>query len=126
MPVILTDLNRVRLLVGDTAQDLPYLADDTYTWLLETYAGNTNYILQAAVASLEMIINQIALSPQSIKTEEIQEVGPLVAALEKRLDSLKKQRDAKTTVARFPMLVKSDRADWDDLDNLFGKNTQYV
>ena len=122
----LSDLQRIRLMVGDVAQDLPYLDDNTYEWLMETKAGD-NVMLRAAVEALEMIINQIALSPQSIKTEDITEIGPLVAALELRLNSLKAQRDAKDAVPkRMPIVVKSDRSDWNDFDELFGKCKKYV
>lgn len=121
----LTDLQQIRLLVGDTSQDLPYLADETYEWVLAT-TGGQNYLLNAACEALEMIINQVALSPQSVKTEEITEIGPLVAALELRLKSLQAKRDAANGAIgfgkSFPMLIKSDRKCWNDLDELFGKN----
>jgi len=121
----LTDLQRLRLMVGDVAQDLPYLDDNTYEWLMESKAGD-NVLLRSAVEALEMIINQIALSPQSIKTEDITEIGPLVAALEIRLASLKTQRDSNDANPKtFPMLIKSDRKNWDDLDKLFGKCNYY-
>lgn len=117
-------VNQIRLMVGDTSQDLPYLSDETYEWILESNAGS-NYLLNCACEALEMIINQIALSPQSIKTEEITEIGPLVSALESRLNSLKAKRDAAAAQygfgKSFPMLVKSDRKNWNDLDELFGK-----
>ena len=109
-------IQQLRLTVGDVSIDYPYLDDNTYSWLLETYPTQNG----AAIEALEMIINQIALSPQSIKTDAVTEVGPLVASLESRLNSLK----AKTQVSAtgFPMLVKSDRTSWKDLDNLFPKN----
>lgn len=121
MSTMPSEIIQVRLLVGDVAQDLPYLEDSTYQWLLDSTAGD-NAILRVAVEALEMIINQIALSPQSVRTEDITEVGPLVVALEKRLDSLKAKRDVKGRVdTGFPMLIKSDRKNWDDLNELFGK-----
>lgn len=119
-------VNEIRLLVGDTSQDLPYLADETYEWILDMYGGS-NYLLNSACEALEMIINQIALSPQSVKTEEITEIGPLVSALEGRLVSLKAKRDAAAAQygfgKTFPMMIKSDRKNWNDFDELFGKNT---
>lgn len=119
-------VKQIRLLIGDTSQDLPYLADETYEWILTTSTGQGgDYQLVAACEALEMIINQIALSPQSIKTEEITEIGPLVAALELRLKSLKAKRDAAAAQygfgKSFPMMVKSDRRGWNDFDELFGK-----
>ena len=121
MATLPSELARVRLMVGDTAQDFPYLADSTYEWLLDSTGGD-NALLRVACEALEMIINQIALSPQSVKTEEITEIGPLVAALETRLASLKLKRDAQgAAVTRLPIMVKSDRGNWNDLNELFGK-----
>lgn len=115
------EIMQLRLLVGDVAQDFPFLSDDTYQWILDGKAGDMAQ-LRAAVDALEMIINQIALSPQSVKTEEITEIGPLVSALENRLNSLKaKVQAGNGAVTGFPMIIKSDRKNWDDLNNLFGK-----
>lgn len=108
-------IQQLRLIVGDVSIDYPFLDDNTYTWLLETYPTQNS----AAVEALEMIINQIALSPQSIKTDAVTEVGPLVANLEARLRSLKAKQQASST--GFPMLVKSGRTNWDDFNSLFPK-----
>ena len=64
-------IQQLRLIVGDVSTDYPFLDDNTYTWLLETYPTQN----EAAVEALEMIINQIALSPQSIKTDAVTEIG---------------------------------------------------
>ena len=108
-------IQQLRLIVGDVSTDYPFLDDDTYTWLIETYPTQNS----AAVEALEMIINQIALSPQSIRTDAVTEVGPLVANLEARLKSLKAKQQASAT--GFPMIVKSDRTSWDDFNSLFPK-----
>ena len=108
-------IQQLRLIVGDVSIDYPFLDDNTYTWLIETYPTQNS----AAVEALEMIINQIALSPQSIKTDAVTEVGPLVANLEARLRSLKAKQQASST--GFPMLVKSCRTNWDDFNSLFPK-----
>ena len=108
-------IQQLRLIVGDVSTDFPFLDDNTYTWLLETCPTQNS----AAVEALEMIINQIALSPQSIKTDAVTEVGPLVASLEKRLSSLKAKKQINAT--GFPMIVKSDRTSWDDFNSLFPK-----
>lgn len=108
-------IQQLRLIVGDVSTDYPFLDDNTYTWLLETYPTQNS----AAVEALEMIINQIALSPQSIKTDAVTETGPLVAHLEARLKSLKAKQQASAT--GFPMIVKSDRTDWDGFNSLFPK-----
>jgi len=113
----LTNLQKLKLLVGDVALDFPFLADDTYNWLLELYPNDLN---KAAAEALEMIINQISLAPQSVRTEDITEVAPLVASLEIRLNSLKAK--ANSVGKKFPMIIKSDRTDWDDINSLYGKN----
>ena len=108
-------IQQLRLIVGDVSIDYPFLDDNTYTWLLETYPTQNS----AAVEALEMIINQIALSPQSIKTDAVTEIGPLVANLEARLKSLKAKQQV--SVTGFPMIVKSGRTNWDDFNSLFPK-----
>lgn len=106
-------IQQLRLIVGDVSLDYPFLDDSTYSWLLETYPTQNS----AAVEALEMIINQIALSPHSIKTDAVTEIGPMVANLEARLKSLKSKQQVSAT--GFPMLVKSDRKDWKDFNTLF-------
>lgn len=106
-------IQQLRLIVGDVSVDYPFLDDNTYSWLLETYPTQNS----AAVEALEMIINQIALSPHSIKTDAVTEIGPLVHNLEARLKSLKAKQQVSST--GFPILVKSDRKGWDDFNTLF-------
>ena len=108
-----SSIQQLRLIVGDVSTDYPFLDDNTYTWLIETYPTQNG----AAVEALEMIINQIALSPQSIKTDAVTEVRPLVASLESRLKSLKAKQQVSAT--GFPLLVKSDRTSWNDFITLF-------
>ena len=114
-----TLIQQVKFKVGDTSLNYPFLADSTYDWLLDK---NSNNIIKAAIEALEMIINQIALSPESIKTDAVDEVKASVPVLEKRLDALKKQlTQAAVGASRFPFLVHSDRKNWNDLDSLFPK-----
>ena len=114
-----TLIQQVNFKVGDTSLNYPFLADSTYDWLLDK---NRNNIIKAAIEALEMIINQIALSPESIKTDAVDEVKASVPVLEKRLDALKKQlTQAAIGASRFPFLVHSDRKNWNDLDSLFPK-----
>ena len=108
-----SSIQQLRLIVGDVSTDYPFLDDNTYTWLIEIYPTQN----EAAVEALEMIINQIALSPQSIKTDAVTEVRPLVANLEARLKSLKAKQQVSAT--GFPLLVKSDRTSWNDFITLF-------
>ena len=106
-------IQQLRLIVGDVSTDYPFLDDNTYQWLIDTYVVQNS----AAVEALEMIINQIALSPQSIKTDAVTEIRPLVANLEARLQSLKAKQQVSAT--GFPLLVKSDRTSWNDFITLF-------
>ena len=114
-----TLIQQVKFKVGDTSLNYPFLADSTYDWLLDK---NSNNIIKAAIEALEMIINQIALSPESIKTDAVDEVKASVHVLERRLNALKKQlTQAAIGASRFPFLVHSDRNNWNDLDSLFPK-----
>ena len=114
-----TLIQQVKFKVGDTSLNYPFLADSTYDWLLDK---NSNNIIKAAIEALEMIINQIALSPESVKTDAVDEVKASVHVLERRLDALKKQlTQAAVGASRFPFLVHSDRKSWNDLNSLFPK-----
>lgn len=119
-----TLIQQVKFKVGDTSLNYPFLADSTYDWLLDK---NSNNIIKAAVEALEMIINQIALSPESVKTDAVDEVKASVPVLERRLNALKKQlTQAAIGASRFPFLVHSDRKNWNDLDSLFPKRRGYA
>ena len=114
-----TLIQQVKFKVGDTSLNYPFLADSTYDWLLDK---NSNNIIKAAIEALEMIINQIALSPESVKTDAVDEVKASVPVLERRLNALKKQlTQAAIGASRFPFLVHSDRNSWNDLNSLFPK-----
>ena len=114
-----TLIQQVKFKVGDTSLNYPFLADSTYDWLLEK---NSKNIIKAAIEALEMIINQIALSPESIKTDAVDEVKASVPVLERRLGALKKQlTQAAIGASRFPFIVHSDRKNWNDLNSLFPK-----
>ena len=119
-----TLIQQVKFKVGDTSLNYPFLADSTYDWLLDK---NSNNIIKAAIEALEMIINQIALSPESVKTDAVDEVKASVPVLERRLNALKKQlTQAAIGASRFPFLVHSDRKNWNDLDSLFPKRRGYA
>ena len=119
-----TLIKQVKFKVGDTSLNYPFLADSTYDWLLDK---NSNNIIKAAIEALEMIINQIALSPESVKTDAVDEVKASVHVLERRLDALKKQlTQAAVGASRFPFLVHSDRKSWNDLNSLFPKRRRVL
>lgn len=109
-------ITQIRLMVGDTSADFVWLADETYEWILETHPVQ----IDAAIEALEMIINQVALSPQSVQTEDIKETGPLVEALERRLKALKEKKVSNASGTKgFPLIVHSDRKNWNDINSIF-------
>lgn len=111
-----TTINQLRLMVGDTSADFVWLADETYEWVSRIHPSP----LDAAIEALEMIINQVALAPQSVRTEDLTEVGPMVEALERRLKALKEKKASNLSGTKgFPMIVRSDRSNWDDIDSIF-------
>lgn len=111
---------QVKYKVGDVSATYPFLQSSIYDWLLEKHNDN---VTKAAIEALEMIINQIALSPESLETDAVRELRPSVPVLEKRLLALKKELTENALGrSRFPMLIHSDRKNWDDFDELFPKN----
>lgn len=117
MPI--STLQQVKFKVGDTSLNYPFLDTATYEWLLEKNASN---VIKASIEALEIIINQIALSPESVITDAVHEVRPSVEVLERRLEAMKSELTKSVLgKARFPILVHSDRKNWDDLDALYPK-----
>lgn len=109
---------QMKLLTGDfsSAGDEPWLTDDIYLWF---YAQANNSVLDGSIAALESIINQIALRPVSVTNADVSESWTgTVEVLSARLTSLKLKK--KGTV--IPVLIKSDRRNWNDFNELFGKN----
>ena len=111
----MTNEEQVRLNIGDTDPDEKYLADSTITFLLQE---NGNNILDASIDALTAIINQIALQPERWRIGDASESRADVDQLENRLQDLKNKRDSQKYKA-VPILLHSDRTDWDDLDKIF-------
>lgn len=112
-----TLVGQMRLLTGDYTNDAGdvWLPDSVYTFL---YAQNNNSILDGAIAALESIINNIALRPTSVTNADSSEsYNDSVRVLSIRLDELKLKR--KNTIV--PVVIKSDRKNWNDFNELFGK-----
>ncbi|QHJ81195.1 MAG: hypothetical protein [Bacteriophage sp.] len=109
---------QMRLLTGDfsSAGDDPWLSDDLYLWF---YQQANNSILDGSIAALESIINQVALRPVSVTNADVKEVWTgTVAILQARLVSLKAQRQN----SPVPIVIKSDRKNWNDFNDLFGND----
>lgn len=106
-------VDQMRLNTGDFIEDEPYLEDSIYVYFYEL-AGNS--VIDGSIMALESIINNIALSPQRWQIGDASETGPLVDALNQRLESLKVRR----TGAKVPVILRSDRKNWNDFNKAFG------
>ena len=104
---------RMRLLTGDYILDEPYLEDHIYLWF---YESNGNSELDGAIEALESIINNIALQPKKWRTGDVWEETQSLGALERRLADLKLRKKG----TKVPIIMKSDRKDWDDFTKAFG------
>jgi hypothetical protein len=109
----LNPVDRIRLLVGDFILDEPFLSNEVYLWL---YSENGSDDLATAIAALQHIINYIALSPTEWKIGEAQETAASVTILERRLADLQRQQGKAA-----PILIHSDRKNWCDFDEAFGR-----
>lgn len=107
-------VDQMRLLTGDFIEDEPFLNDAIYLW---NYAESGNSVIDGSIAALESILAYIALSPTSWDIGDASEDRPSVVDLEKRLLKLREKRSG----AKVPMLMRSDRKNWDDINSLFPK-----
>lgn len=110
-------VGQMRLMTGDFSTDAsdPWLPDSVYTWF---YAQANNSILEGSILALESIINNIALSPTTVTNADSSEsYTNSVKTLSKRLEELKLKRNS----SLVPVLIKSDRGNWNDFNELFGK-----
>lgn len=110
-------ISRIRLVVGDIAEDFPILDDSVYDYLL--YKNGSDE-LDTAIEALENIINYYSLNPSDETFGNVNGSGYNPARMEKRLVALKLQKteDSKG-VGRIPMMLKTDRTSWDDFDKIF-------
>lgn len=111
----MTPEEQVRLNIGDTDTEEQYLSDSVITFLL---TENGNNVLDASIAALEAIINQIALQPSRWEIGDASETRASVEQLENRLQELINKRNAQKYTA-IPIILNTDRKDWDDLDKIF-------
>ena len=108
-------VDQMRLNTGDFIEDEPYLEDSIYVYFYNL-AGNS--VIDGSIMALESIINNIALSPQRWQIGDASETGPLITALNERLVSLQSRR----TGAKVPVILRSDRKNWNDFDKAFGSD----
>jgi len=112
-------ISRVRLTVGDIAEDFPILDDSVYEYLL--YKNSENE-LETAIEALENIINYYSLNPEDETFGNVEGGGYNPQQMEKRLKALKRKRyEDGSKTEKIPMIIKSDRGSWNDFNKLFGK-----
>ncbi len=108
-----TVVGRMRLLTGDYFENEHFLEDSIY---LHLYAEAGNNELEGAIEALESIINNIALAPKEWRSGDVWEKGQDIKQLERRLAALKVRKRG----VRVPIIMKSDRKNWDDFKKAFG------
>ena len=119
MSLVSNPIERIRLVVGDTDLDYVYLEDSVYEFL---YFDNGEDELKTAIAALENIINYLALNPESETLGQVNGKRMSTSFLESRLSNLKAKQTADSNGnARLPMLIRSNRTDWSDINKLFRK-----
>jgi hypothetical protein len=108
-------VDQMRLLTGDFIQDEFYLEDNVYLWF---YQKNGNSILDGSIEALESIINYLSLTPESWSIGDQRETKQSLAGLERRLKGLQSKQGG----IKAPVIIRSDRKNWNDFDNLFPKH----
>lgn len=107
-------VSQMRLNTGDYLEDEEYLSDAIY---VHFYNESGHSVIDGSILALESIINNIALTPQKWTIGDASETAPLVETLMQRLDALKsKQKNNKA-----PIIIKTDRKNWDDFNKAFGQ-----
>lgn len=110
-----TFVDQMRLKVGDTNKNDPYMEDSIYTWF---YTQNGNSVIEGSIAALESLINQIALNPSEWDVGDVGAKSAVVNTLERRLTNLRNERSGN----KAPVLIGSDRKNWNDFNKLFGED----
>lgn len=114
-----SSIQRVRLLTGDIL-DFPLLEDSVYQYLI---LKNSNNELDAAIEAVENIINMLVFNPTDEDVGDVGQKTRSVNDFKTILNNLKDQKylDANKTRA-IPMMLRSDRTSWNDIDKIFGKD----
>lgn len=114
-----SSIQRVRLLTGDIL-DFPLLEDSVYQYLI---LKNSNNELDAAIEAVENIINMLVFNPTDEDVGDVGQKTRSVNDFKTILNNLKDQKylDANKTRA-IPMMLRSDRTSWTDIDKIFGKD----
>lgn len=114
-----SSIQRVRLLCGDIL-DFPLLEDSVYQYLI---LKNDSNELDAAIEAVENIINMLVFNPTDEDVGQVGQKTRSVSDFRAILQNLQDQKylDANKT-RRLPMLLRSDRTSWNDIDKLYGKD----
>lgn len=114
-----SSIQRVRLLTGDIL-DFSLLEDSVYQYLI---LKNDNNELDAAIEAVENIINMLVFNPTDEDVGDVGQKTRSVNDFKTILNNLKDQKylDANKTRA-IPMMLRSDRTSWTDIDKIFGKD----
>lgn len=110
-------IERIRLLTGDLEETDPILDDSTYEYL---YLENSNNELEAAIEALETILTFLTVNPSWQDIGSVSYRNMNLEMVEQRLSDLKARRNLDASKAkRIPIMLKSDRKDWNDIDSIF-------
>ncbi len=112
---MLSDIEKVRLNIGDTNSEEYYLEDSVIQFLLDEHG---NDVLEASIEALEAIINQLSLTPDRWRIGDVEEYRTSIDDLESRLQSLINKRNSKKYKA-IPIILNTDRKNWDDINKIF-------
>ena len=107
---------RIRLLTGDI-QEQPLLEDGVYEYL---YLSGGNDETKAALEALETIINMLVMNPQDGGTGSYKATNSSLRNFQSIYDRLKlKSLQDASGVNKIPMIARSDRNNWDDINGIF-------
>lgn len=107
--------NRVRLLVGDVA-DIPWLDDGVYNYVIDQNNGDE---LKAAYDVLRYVESRITLEPSTSVANGYEETRPMLLYIEKRKKELEVDIAKRDGTYAIPVVVRTDRKNWNDIDIIF-------
>jgi hypothetical protein len=109
-------IQRVRLKVGDVLE-YQLLEDSVYQYLLLT---NDNDELDTAIEAVETIITYLVMNPTDESVGSVGQSTAKASDFEKILTRLKKEKEDSIVSKRIPMIVTTDRSNWDDINSIYG------
>lgn len=111
-------ISRIRLTIGDISEEWAILEDSVYEYLLLKNGSDEH---ATAIEALENIIDFYSLNPTNEAFGDVSGSNFSIRTMEKRLDALKARATADSSgVSRIPIMLKTDRKNWDDFGKVFG------